>query len=139
MEEFNQITRNVTHIGDVALQITGLTYKIQKEGHITDDKMKSVNTLTDTLTTDAKTILVSLEKVEKVTKDNTISNDQLKKDLIKTKTKAHEAMCTSDILEEENKKLKSEIESLHTSLNTSKEFLDALSFDEDFLTSSSKT
>jgi hypothetical protein len=49
------------------------------------------------LTTDAKTILVSLEKVEKVTKDNKISNDQLKKDLIKTKTKAHEAMCTSDI------------------------------------------
>jgi hypothetical protein len=71
--------------------------------------MKSVNTLTETLTTDAKTILVSLEKVEKVTKDNKISNDQLKKDLIKTKTKADEAMCTSDILEEENKKLKSEI------------------------------
>jgi hypothetical protein len=47
--------------------------------------MKSVNTLTETLTTDAKTILVSLEKVEKVTKDNKISNDQLKKDLIKTK------------------------------------------------------
>ena len=72
-----------------------------------------------------------------MTKDNKISKDQLKKDLTKTKRKAHEAMCSSDILEEENKKLKSEIESLHTSLNTSKESLDALSFDDDFLSSSS--
>jgi len=65
MEEFNEIKRSVTHIGDVALQITGLTYKIQKEGHITDDKMKSVNTLTDTLTTDVKTILDHWRKSRK--------------------------------------------------------------------------
>ena len=104
--------------------LTGLTFKIKQSRQVSDDNMKMMDKLTDSLSKHSDIILKEASGIDKKFHDKQAALEAANKNLAKTKRSLSEAKLHSDELLSQNKKIKDE-------LNSSQEALSALAGDED--------
>lgn len=107
----NQIKATITQLKGTALKITGLTYKIQQTGEVTQDNMLLMNSFTDSISSDVETILKATTSMDVTLKEKQTTMELVKKDNAQCKCKLSMAILQKDEFAAECKKLKLDLDS----------------------------
>lgn len=121
----DSIKRLINSTIGVALQLTGVAYKVQQDGKLSDDKLKMISQLTDNISTNMEDAKKEIVLIENNLKDKNKRIEYLSKENAIHKRKLCEARLEVDELSSTCKKLKED-------LTSNQEAFNAVSFVEDF-------
>ena len=121
----DSIKRLSTETSAIALQLTGLTYKVKLNGKVSEEQLEMMNALTDKVSDNMVNIKKECVSIETNAAQRNSRIENLSRDNAVYKRKLGEAQLEVEQLTSQNKKLKEE-------LNCSQEALGALSFEEGF-------
>ena len=125
-------------MNDTGLLLTGVGYKVMKEGKVTEQNQNTINEMTDVVIDCAQAILNDIKKVDARDSERGQRMEALKRDTAVCKRKLAETTLERDqyrdrcaTLEEEKDRLEQECKRLKTELGKAEKSLTAMSFEED--------
>ena len=127
----SEISKLVQQTKAVGLQLTGLGFKIMKEGKVTDERQSMLSTLTDQISLNADSISTEATNMQAMLNEKSKKMELMKKEEAIQKRKYSEVCLERDELQDECRRLREEIAGLKTDLNSSQQSLLALGFNAD--------
>lgn len=139
MEEINEVRRDVNVAKEKCYTLTGLTYKMTNDNKMTEDKVKAISAITDGIIEKLEKILQSMSKIESKLLTTSKTMESMKKEVAVNKRRKAEAFLERDTISAEKEALQNKYRKLETDLNTSREIMSALEFNEDLEDGSTST
>lgn len=138
MNQTTTIKEKAKRVQETCLLLTGIGYKIMKDGKVTEEKQKTISEMTDVVIDCGDQIMCEAKKLDTREAERSRKMESLKKDVAVSKRKLAEAVLEKEGLEEQCKRLREERDrweeecaSVKRELKDARKSLAAVSFSAD--------